>query len=99
MGSANGSQQNAKPMNGSKIRKNPIEKLKKIKKESRPGGYEGMIPEKEDKIMEGSYRGIEYEVWKDGGFIVELGGDEVFCDNMKAVERVIDEYLDGDGWW
>lgn len=40
-----------------------------------------------------SYRGIDYEVWKDGGFIVCLCGDEIYCDNLDAVKQLIDEYL------
>lgn len=39
------------------------------------------------------YRGIGYETWKDGGFIVDIEGDEVFCDNLDAVKQLIDEYL------
>lgn len=41
-----------------------------------------------------SYRGIYFETWKDGGFIVDIAGDEVYCDNMDAVERLIDSYLE-----
>lgn len=41
-----------------------------------------------------SYRGIEFEAWKDGGFIVDIMGDEIFCDNISAVEKLIDNYLD-----
>ena len=41
-----------------------------------------------------NYRGIEYELWKDGGFIVCLMGDEIYCETMQAVEALIDEYLD-----
>lgn len=41
-----------------------------------------------------SYRGIYFEVWKDGGFIVDIGGDEVFCENLEEVERLIDNYLE-----
>lgn len=40
-----------------------------------------------------SYRGIDYEAWKDGGFIVDIEGDEVYCDNLDAVKQLIDEYL------
>ena len=41
-----------------------------------------------------SYRGIDFETWKDGGFIVELMGDEIYFDTLKDVENFIDEYLD-----
>lgn len=52
-------------------------------------GNDGMV--KEDKYME--YRGINYEAWKDGGFIVDIEGDEIFCDTLDAVKQLIDEYL------
>ena len=41
-----------------------------------------------------SYRGIYYEVWKDGGYIVDIAGDEVYCEDVEAVEKLIDNYLD-----
>ena len=41
-----------------------------------------------------SYRGIDFEIWKDGGFIVCIQGDEIYCETMGAVESLIDEYLD-----
>lgn len=45
-----------------------------------------------------SYRGIEYEVYKDLGtvlgYIVNIGSNEIYCNTLDAVYDVIDEYLD-----
>lgn len=44
--------------------------------------------------VENSYRGIMFESWHEGGYIVEINGDEIYCGNLDAVAATIDEYLD-----
>ena len=40
------------------------------------------------------YRGVEYNIFGNG-FTVFIWGDEIYCENLDAVHKVIDEYLDG----
>lgn len=39
------------------------------------------------------YKGINYETWKDCGFIVDIEGDEIFCETLDDVKQLINEYL------
>ena len=41
-----------------------------------------------------NYKGIDIEPWKDGGYIVELYGDEIYCDTTAEAKELIDSYLD-----
>lgn len=40
-----------------------------------------------------NYRGFDIERFGDG-WIVQLYGDEIYCDTLEIAEKEVDEYLD-----